>query len=167
MASCEQFERNYQGWKSGRLSPELQAEMSRHILECPDCAALTEETGQLRALLGSLPKLEPTPGFEYQLQNRLRESPPSKATGSRASYLIPRWAALGAGLVTGVVVGVTILVTTDRQTGSPAPTEPIAVAERTTEAPLEDTLSVPGDTTVRPERLYSPDRHSQVVSTDR
>ncbi len=170
MVSCEQFESNFEAWKSDKLSPELQTEMSRHASECPYCGALCGDTVRLRALLGSLPKLEPSPGFEFRLRNRLKERMTPETERRRGYRRIPRWAALGAGLATGVVIGVVILAPSDKETpglNGISPSAPAIALSEPGIMPAEDTLAGPTDTASVPEPLFSPDRHSQAVSTER
>ena len=181
MIHCEQFENRYEQWREGRVTAEQDEEMQRHLADCPYCRTVDSETIRLRKLLVSSPELEPSVGFDYRLRRRLEElSSPGKV---RRRSIIPRWAALGAGLATGLAVGFALLLPFMENDQEPAIVESADISVLATQQIVSDdpetvqyysdttefsadTMAYPDDQS-QPESTYNPDQHSQMVSTDR
>jgi len=168
MITCERFEKGFEAWQSGKLNPEEAELFRRHVIECAHCRAFTPAAYHLRELTVSLPQVEPSPGFTYRLSNRLNELSTRDVKTTRASgRLLPRWAALGAGLASGLAVGLIIILSPNSDdmskpgismTGTPVAsheTAPINLVDTTKD--IEDSLEAA-------EQLYDLDRKFQVVS---
>ena len=134
MVDCENFERHFQLYRTGGLSQEDATAFAEHAHSCPHCAGLTQESGRLRALLSSFPDYQPRPGFEMRLNANLSGGARQHIFYTPARVpLLPRWAAVGTGLATGLAVGV-ILLTTPHTTGNVRPSTPVfASAAHSTE----------------------------------
>ncbi len=106
MLDCDRFEEHYEAWKAGRLPDDQSEAMQRHATECRYCRLKGRETARLRSLLGSLQRLEPSPDFDYRLRRRIAqlEERSHPIAGRRAAPFL-RWKVIGAGVVTGLVIG--------------------------------------------------------------
>lgn len=167
MITCEQFERSFRTWKEGNLGSGEEEEMRRHAAACAFCASYDTETSRLKDLLIQVPLRDTSPGFDFQLQRRIREA--VKGGGLRRkpqASLLPRWAAWGAGLATGVVVGLAILLPSGNLDNSGSQ---IAESDATPPAQTEQTLAAAPDTACDsssvPDDPYRMDEHSQTVSS--
>jgi anti-sigma factor RsiW len=162
MVDCENFERHFQLYRTGGLSQEDAATFAEHAHSCPHCAGLTQEGGRLRALLSSLPDYQPRPGFEMRLNANLSVGARQRITYKPARVpLLPRWAAVGTGLATGLAVGV-ILLTTPHTTGNNRSAAPeLAAASNIAE---KDTINARKDSIRTGETPYDLDGRSEMVS---
>lgn len=164
MRSCNFFEENYEAWKKGFLGSVDEEEMRQHASQCNHCAAFGEETVKLRAALSALPEYQPSSAFDYQLRRKIREATSGR---TRKPVDIPRWATIGAGVATGIVIAVAILF----QFNPNKPASSPYLASQTTDAiviaQVADTDTLADDTTNVTEPSYDLNRHSQTVSTDR
>ena len=168
MITCERFEKDFQAWQSGKLSPEDEDLFHRHVLECPHCKAFTQTAFNLRKLTLSLPKREPSPAFRYRLNGRLSDLASTSIkpvrTGAR---LLPRWAALGAGLASGLALGLVLILSTGPENGSgTGAMMGSGSMARNEAAPVKDvdTTDTSDDSIMVPEQQYDIDRRGQVVS---
>ena len=164
MIACEDFERHYLDFSLGRATPFTPEEMQRHRETCPYCASLTAETGRLRGLLGGALTLKPRTGFEMRLQQRLNNLG-NRAAPRQPAY--PRWAALGAGLATGLALAVFVIL--PRFTGQDStPATAVSPGSYTqTAANIPDSLTNEEDSTGDTSYQYDADAHSRMVSTPR
>jgi len=106
MRDCELFESRYIDWKSGRLKLEDGEALAQHQHNCPHCAALSEGDLRLRSLLAQQHAYRPKAGFEMRLDNAIKTvEAGGKPVRNRSVIPFPRMAALGAGLATGLAVG--------------------------------------------------------------
>jgi hypothetical protein len=112
MISCEEFERYLLQWSlldlhKGQISNELQDALEQHRQICKSCRELTPELMQIRQRLKGLAKLEPYPGFEARLAQRIRtlNRSPKRWLGSLEESLAANWLAFGAGAAATVVLG--------------------------------------------------------------
>ncbi len=168
MITCEQFEKGFEAWQSGKLKPEEAELFRRHVIECTHCRAFTPAAYRLRELTASLPQVEPSLGFTYRLSNRINElSTKDVRTTKTAGRLLPRWAALGAGLASGLAIGLIIILSPNSddisKSGISMTDTPIASHESAT-INLVDTTKDNQDSLEATEQLYDLDRKYQVVS---
>ena len=102
MITCERFEKDYIAWQNGKLSPQDEELFHQHVSECPHCKAYTQAAFHLRELTMSLPVFEPSPAFKFRLNGRLNDISSTNQKPDRSgARLLPRWAAMGAGLASG------------------------------------------------------------------
>ncbi len=168
MITCERFEKDYNAWQSGRLTPEEEELFRRHVVDCPHCRAFTQGAYKLRELITSLPQVEPPPGFTYRLSNRISElSAKDIRTAGTRHGTIPRWTALGAGLASGLAVGLIIVLSPGKQdvsgTNNAFSNAPLA-SSATSVVNVVDTTDKSDDSLETPEQLYNLDRRQQMVS---
>ncbi|NQT35189.1 hypothetical protein HQ587_08365 [bacterium] len=167
MITCERFEREFEAWKNDKLPSEEDEQFNKHVAECSHCSSFELSHFRLRDLTSSLPSVEPSASFEYRLNSRINELDDSGVRGyKRERKLLPRWAALGAGLATGIAVGLIIVLTpgTEDMT-DPGNHQTASVAmHETVDGELEDSSDIDRDSIEIPESLYEIDRHSQTVS---
>jgi len=168
MITCEQFEGSFRAWKEGGLGTGEEEEMRRHASACAFCASYDGDTARLKVLLNRISLRDVSPGFDLRLQRRIREAAGERLNKKRApDKVLPRWAAWGAGLATGVVIGVALLMPSgslDNSRSQLAENEVIPV-EHSDQAVIAPADSASDSTTV-PQDLYRMDEHSQTVSTD-
>jgi len=107
MISCEDFERYLLQLHQGRLTEELKAALEEHRKICHCCEDLTPELLKIRQRLLSLVRLEPRPGFEMRLVQKLQGM--SQPLGSRnrtwERRWVANWLAFGVGAVATVMIG--------------------------------------------------------------
>ncbi|MDP8239266.1 MAG: zf-HC2 domain-containing protein [Candidatus Hatepunaea meridiana] len=171
MITCDRFEDNYEAYQSGKLPPEQEDLLRRHVAECEHCQIFAQSTYRLRVITASLPRVEPSPNFRFQLDKKIR-----MLSGARSGKIhsnrsvIPRWAALGAGLATGLAVGLIILLTpesTDFAELDTSPSNIEVVKQEQLASELTDSTDAADDSLEVPEQSYNPDKYSQVVSTEK
>jgi len=171
MISCERFENYFEAWQENRLNSEDGQAMHLHASQCAHCAKLELETVQLRGMLTGCLQYEPSPGFEFRLQRRISEEKNGELIQhSRKSAVLPRWAAMGAGLATGVAIGVAFLIPTDPGSSS---SNQLAIEtsgstlksnNQQLVATMVDSIKDTSDVNEDP---YNINKHSRMVSTDR
>ena len=173
MISCDWFEQNYGQWKDGRLGAEAVREMSAHSDSCPYCASHDRDVFKIRRLVSQAPTYNQPVGFELRLTKRLEEAEGAadshssrvRDRGSETGF-IPRWAALGAGLATGVFVGLVFLIPGNRNENS----QTVMTAESTVVTGVQqvtDSTNLAADTTLPADHSFDIDQHSRVVSDHR
>ena len=169
MVSCNYFEDNYEAWKQGKLDANDENIMRLHASQCAHCLSFSDDVQRLRASISELPQLEPEPGFEFRLRKRIREASSSRFRKHRKMALLPRWAAIGAGMATGIAIGYIVLlqfnpeerVSPQFTAQQPAPMSVHSlVADQSEDA---DTLQ--NDTLDSTAPHYDLSRHSETVST--
>ncbi len=165
MINCEKFESQYQQWNNSELPPPSDREMRGHRAQCSYCRTVNDDTIDLRNVIGSLPKHEPSIRFDYQLRRRINEIENSTQPQRRTS-LLPRWAALGAGLATGLAVGIAVLLPL-RQEGIDPLRGPGDLAVITAQQILPDSSVTPNDSLIDSDVQFHIDYHSQKVSSER
>jgi len=168
MITCERFEKDFESWRSGKLTPEDETLIRQHARECPHCQAFNQAAFRLRELTLSLPQREPSAAFKYRLSARLNDLALQPVKPLRAGgRLLPRWAALGAGVASGLALGLVLVLSTGPEnqstpglsigTGQLASNEEMLIKD-------VDTSDVGNDSVKIPERSYDLETHSQVVS---
>lgn len=106
MIDCDYFEDQYSAWRNGKLPDELSNDMRNHQGSCHFCRSFSTEIAGIRDSLRMLPDVEPSPGFKQTLMNKVMSGNGAAVNiGRRRVHLMPRWAAMGAGLVFGLVFG--------------------------------------------------------------
>jgi len=163
MLTCEDFERHYLDFSAGRPISVSPDEIRQHRASCRYCARLTTGTAQLHTLLTGLPALEPRAGFELRLQHRIATQSDVVRAPQRA---FPRWAALGAGLATGLALAVFVIL--PKFTGDEtAPAGPVvgpgSIAVEAADN-IPDTSARDRDSTRDSISNYDAGRHSRLVS---
>lgn len=118
MINCDFFEDNLNSWKAGKLPADQMKAMEQHSMTCPYCGKLSAETIKLRVHLATLPRNEPSSTFEFRLQRKLADIRNSKRTTKvNRKGLLPRWSVVGAGLVTGIAVGILLIFPSNPEKG--------------------------------------------------
>lgn len=164
MSDCERFEGGYLAWKNGRLAEDEAAALARHAHSCPHCAGLQEGSLRLRELLKNQPAYEPTPGFEWRLERKIKAVIAGGTRERSVSWpLLPRWAALGAGLATGLAVGVILLTAPGLNDDQPKQETQLAAQKPLAEGD-HDTLSAKRDSIAVPAGHYDAGTRSRTVS---
>jgi len=171
MITCDRFEDNYKAYQSGKLPPEQENLLRRHVAECEHCQKFAQSTYRLREITALLPRVEPSPNFRFQLDKKIRMlSETSSGKIHSSNSVISRWAALGAGLATGLAVGLIILLTPESTDFAELDTSfsniEVARQEQPAFEPIDSTKTT-DDSLEVPEHSYNPDKHSQVVSTEK
>jgi anti-sigma factor RsiW len=59
---CERYQDDIQGLLDGSLDPAARRDLEGHLRTCDDCAAMADDLRRVRALAGSLERLQPPPG---------------------------------------------------------------------------------------------------------
>jgi hypothetical protein len=111
MINCEQFEDNYLNWKNNNLEASQNDEMKIHFSSCQYCAEVTTETIEMRESIAGISEQGLSEDFEVNLNRRISELVYDNKSQKRFNRAkLPRWAALGAGMATGLAIGVMILM---------------------------------------------------------
>lgn len=171
MIDCNLFEQHFDDWKADRLSPDKAAELAHHAESCSYCRLKSRETSRLKSLLVSSPQVEPAPGFEFRLRQRIADAERGQTVvPKQPATLIPRWTALGAGIVAGLAIGIALFLpsntTNNLMTESSTVHTEMADGGMVVE-PVRDSLETFDDTLKGFEEPFDADRHSQAVSSDR
>ena len=170
MHTCDHFEKNYMAWKSGNSTPEETRLFEQHAGECENCRDFNEEIYLLRQQTASIPLAEPSIRFLHQLDNRIREAEETGQKSKAHGRVIPRWAAMGAGLASGLAVGAILLL--NPGSGDISETESglaqVPEMEELIASPQEsDSMLNLRDSLNVPEGHYNLNERSQTVSADR
>ena len=167
MITCEQFEKDFDAWQKGEIPSEVGKELEQHTIDCPTCRNFSQGTLRLKQHFASLPRLEPSTGFKYRLNNRLKDY----TEGRTVRTVFPRWAALGAGIVTGFALGLVVLVQNlDNNTGNVNTLAGASVAEHQEQlVGVTDTVNAGSDqdSIDTQESTYDPGRRARLVSGDK
>ena len=59
---CERYQDDIHGLIDGSLDPAARRDLEGHLRTCDDCAAMADDLRRVRALAGSLERLQPPPG---------------------------------------------------------------------------------------------------------
>jgi anti-sigma factor RsiW len=59
---CERYQDDIHGLLDGSLDPAARRDLEGHLRTCDDCAAMADDLRRVRALAGSLERLQPPPG---------------------------------------------------------------------------------------------------------
>lgn len=111
MINCEQFENNFLSWQDNKLEASQSDEMRNHYSSCQFCGDITSETIELRESLAGVSEQGLSAEFEVNLNRKINELVyGNKAQRRYNRAKLPRWAALGAGMATGLAIGVVILM---------------------------------------------------------
>ena len=138
MINCEQFEDNFLVWQNNNLEPSQSEEMKNHFSSCPFCADITTETIELRESISGISEGGPSADFEVNLNRRISELIYDNKSQRRLNKSkLPRWEALGAGMATGLAIGVIILLPSNQGNinnyadGNPVEEGPMMVVDTT------------------------------------
>ncbi len=165
MSDCNRFERDYGRNRSGELNTSESEWMLRHSQTCRFCAGYTKDEDNLRGLLKGQTDYQPQPGFDIRLQDRIRHGTQNVVQFRPGrGYLIPRWAAISAGLVTGLAAGAFLLLTPSSDNDG---FNKATVVASTVTAGQKDSLAERDDSVKVPSDSYHLDQHSTTVSEDR
>jgi hypothetical protein len=107
MISCEEFERYLLDLHQGKVTAELKAALVEHRRVCKTCNELTPELIQVRERLLGLVKLEPRPGFEMRLAQRMRGElePAQRRYKIHEESWAMNWLAFATGAIATVAIG--------------------------------------------------------------
>jgi len=163
MNECENFERDYQRYRSGDLPLQTSEAHARHLALCPHCAAYSGAHDSVRTLLGAAPLYQPASGFEDRLRARRIEGV-RKSVGNHRRFPVSL-PAIGAGLATGFAIGFFALFTPDSTDSIPG--VPAAVVADAGLKEKADTVKSDRDSIQTPTTGYQLDRRSRLVSGGR
>jgi len=174
MNDCERFEKLYLDWKKGGLNNEEAELLTRHASVCGSCTSINEADMRLRGLLKNQAVYRPTNGFELRLERSIRavENNQKPVRLKKSAPLFPRWTALGAGLATGLAVGILVLSVPVDEAGKNSPISSIStpanqlIADVSPQSinPVEDTLASKKDTSSKVDSHYLVGDYGKVVS---
>jgi len=136
--------------------------MEDHFSSCQYCVDISEETIDIREAVVGVPEIGPSADFEYKLNRRISDLIyGSKGSVAAHKGKLPRWAALGAGLATGLAIGAVLLLSTNQPS-----TEQIAENDGMGEdyEMVVDTTTLPDDTLNTVNEPYQLDNRSRMVS---
>jgi len=170
MITCDRFEHDYEAWRKEELTAEDSDALQWHFDTCPGCQRFAENFSILRQRLLSMPQCEPSIRFKYQLNRKINDINAGVEKGRSLSRLFPRWAAIGAGLVTGFALGLVVIIqnvdneTTDTQMFAGKPE--IESREQLVSNIDSDSTEINSDSIDVPVSNYRLDRYSQAVSSE-
>ena len=167
MIGCEEFERDYQSWQSGSMNSAMAEAMHQHTVDCVHCRAWETNTSSLRRLLKGQPVLNPGRDFEARLHQRIvRDRTTTTVTSTMLPSYAPRWAALGAGLVTGLAIGGILLMPSqvDKSDVSSVSVQGILASQDAHSRAIGDSLADRKDSLEADNSHYDMNRNSQMVS---
>lgn len=160
MTDCDIFEQEYQRYIDGTLPKDSAARLDAHRRSCSHCGVFDQTGYRLRETLRKAPIRQPRVGFEMRLDYALAD----RGRGSRATsrQAVPKWAAISAGLATGLALGAFLLIaprSSDKSGGvQPFPSAQIAArAQIDSSADRKDSLKESTE-------YYSADGRSRLVS---
>ncbi len=181
MISCESFEKNWSDWQAERLSPQMASEMRAHSVECAHCNSYNADIDLLKNTLKNQPIYQPSEDFSANLKTAILSLKyKGRARPAPNQMLVPRWAVLSAGIITGFAISLLFLlpvevnkpietgltvVAPSSTTSAPVANEQLAATppqNRASEVQRDSAISK-RDTTA-PKGLYDPNRHSRMVS---
>jgi hypothetical protein len=96
---CEVVQEDLVAWVDGELSPAERACIEAHVGTCLTCRREIDRIGKLNAMIGGLPRVEPSADFEQRMFERLRAEATPPVAGRRfrpALWLAPPLAAAAA-----------------------------------------------------------------------
>ena len=175
MYDCDKFEIRYMERQQGQLDSDEQAEFDQHLSTCDHCAALDLNTIQLVETMQSLPQMDPPVGFEFRLKRRIEEGTVAgQRDRSRRRGFKPSWAALGAGLATGMAVAIALIIPSKSVDNGSNPligagsSGDISLASQDMITPeTQDSLDLLRDSLGVKASHFNIDRYSQVVSSEK
>jgi predicted anti-sigma-YlaC factor YlaD len=106
---CDERER-IGSWVSlgldGRLTPEQQSDLERHLAACPTCRAQEIAMRRVSALLAASPMVGPSYGFSLRVERRLAERTTQRRQALRGMALLTSSLSLaGVGVSVILVIG--------------------------------------------------------------
>ncbi len=173
MNDCESFESRYIDWKQGRLSNEDGDALARHARTCRHCALIGEGEMKLSTLLRNQTEYRPSNGFEWRLENSIKAAMNNGKPIRLAKdvSIMPRLTALGAGLATGLAIGIFVLTAplgdsleVKISSVEKPPGQFIADNSSLNNDKKSDSLSSPRDTSTKVDSHYLVGDYGKVVS---
>ena len=108
--TCLRTRQMLDGWLDGELDPATGEQMARHVAQCPDCLALRDARGQLRATLrAAAPRFAAPSALRQSVLRQLNASERPRGTGLP---LLAWWQALtlaGAASLATALISVALL----------------------------------------------------------
>jgi hypothetical protein len=170
MVACDRFERDYEAWRKGELTTEDGESFQKHFSSCTDCQLFAESFSTLRQRLAALPQQEPSVRFKYQLNRKINDISAGDYKGRSFANIFPRWAAVGAGIATGLTLGLVIIILNidngKTNTSMLADNANIESHEQFASNGMPDSTEQKSDTMNVPEGNYRLDKYSQAVSSE-
>lgn len=173
MSDCENFESKYHDWQQGRLSLDDAAALARHAAHCRHCSVFNPETAKISQLLRNQPVYRPKNGFEMRLERSIKavENHEAPVRLIRKASFTPKLTALGAGLATGLAVGIFALTIPVNDSGNPPASvannvsnQLIAEATPSEKSKSSDSLLSKQDSILKSDSHYSVGDYGKMVS---
>ncbi len=173
MNDCENFESLYIDWKKGRLSGDEAEMLTRHATSCRHCTSIGSDEMNLSHLLRNQALYRPTNGFEMRLDNSIRsvENNGKPIRLVKKTSIAPRLTALGAGLATGLAVGIFVLTAPMENSGNmpissatSIPSHLVADISPVIDEKVGDSLASKRDTAQKVDSHYLVGDYGKVVS---
>jgi len=173
MNDCESFESRYIDWKQGRLNSAEGETLARHAVNCRHCSSIGQGEMNISHLLRNQPVYRPRNGFELRLENSIKavENNGKPIRLVKEVSLIPRLTALGAGLASGLAVGIFVLTAPVGDTGTmpisavaPGATQLVADNSPQVKEKSEDSLFSRRDSAAKVDSHYLVGDYGKVVS---
>ena len=162
MINCEQFEENFIAWKNESLEASQSNAMKQHFSTCQYCVDISVETIEIREAVVGVYGAGPSEEFKYNLKSRISDLLyRNKEITATHKAKLPHWAALGAGIATGLAIGIVLLMPSKQENSSQY------VANNQLEKDTEmvvDTTTLPADSLDAVNETYQLDNRSRMVS---
>jgi len=74
MHYCDKFKESFSSYVEGELAPDTRQVLESHLSICPECRETVQRLNILRKTLKQLSRITTSPDFDYQLNQRLRQT---------------------------------------------------------------------------------------------
>ncbi|HEX8163822.1 MAG TPA: hypothetical protein VF538_18280 [Pyrinomonadaceae bacterium] len=158
--NCQNFRNEIEELEAGG---RLAAEAESHAARCRSCRAFRDEGDSLRALVGSLARVEAPGDFDFRLRARIARSEGARTAHAGWRGFVPGAAWLSAAGCLVLALGVFVHFRPG-QSAPPPPAPAPAPAQAREVAAADSAAAKPDQTTVRPEQADVSDGETQAAS---